>query len=128
METSSSTYQQLQTTMALSTSSQVYTEPMRTLLTLVNKLEVICELMVDFESMAENGFDFRQSVHFQGWIKYFERLFGPVFPTLVKEFWIHAQAYPKVIVSSVMGKKLMITEKLISQLIGYGLSYLNFFP
>lgn len=89
-------------------------------MTPVNKIEVLCELMVDFESMAENGFDFRQSVRFQGWIKYFECLVGPVFPTLVKEFWIHAQAYPTVIISSVMGKKLMITKKLISQLIGYG--------
>lgn len=106
--------------MASSTSSQVYKEPERTLLTLVNKLEVLCELMVDFESMVENGFDFRHSMHHQGWIKYFERLVGTVYPTLVKEFWIHAQAYPIVIISSVMGKKLMITEKLISHLIGYG--------
>lgn len=120
METSSSTYQQPMTTMATSTSSQIYKEPLRTLLTPVDKLEVLCELMVDFESMAENGFDFRHTVQFQGWTKYFERLVGPVFPILVKEFWIHAQAYPKVIVSSVMGKNIMITEKMISQLIGYG--------
>lgn len=118
MATSSSNYQQLMTTMATSTSSQIYKEPMRTLLTPVNKLEVLCELMVDFDSMAENGFDFRQIVRFQGWTKYFERLVGPVFPILVKEFWIHAQVYPKFILSSVMGKAIVITEKLICQLIG----------
>lgn len=114
-----SSSQQHQSTMSSASTSQTYIEPERTLLTLINKLEVFCELMVDFKSMADNGYDFRHTVRFQGWIKYFDRLVGPVFPTLVKEFWIHAQAYHKVIISSVMGKKLMIIEKLISQLIGY---------
>lgn len=36
----------------------------------------------------------------------------------MKEFWIHAQVYPKVILSSIMGKTIMITEDLIRRLIG----------
>lgn len=67
-----------------SSSSQNYTIPERTLLTPVDQLEVLCELMVDFKSLSENGYDFHRSVHFQGWEKYFDRLIGPVFPTLVK--------------------------------------------
>lgn len=102
-----------------SSSSQKYVELERTLFTPVDKLEVHCEMLVDFISLADNGFDIQNIVHFQGWVKYFDRLIGPVFPTLVKEFWIHASAYPKVIISSVMGTKLMITEDLIKQLIGY---------
>lgn len=102
-----------------SSSSQNYTALERTFFTPVDQLEVLCELMVDFRSLADNGYDFYRTIQFQGWEKYFDRLIGPVFPTLVKEFWIHATTYPTVIISSVMGKKLMITEKIISQLIGY---------
>lgn len=102
-----------------SSSSSKYVTLQRTMFTPVDDLEVLCEMLVDFKSLADNGFDFYNVVLFQGWEKYFDRLVGPVFPTLVKEFWIHASAYPKVIISSVMGKKLMITEKIIKQLIGY---------
>lgn len=106
MATSSSSYQQLASTFSGSTSSQMgnqsYKEPQRTLLTLFKQLEVLCESMVDFDSLAANGFDLRPTVNFQGWVKYFDRLIGPVFPHLVKEFWIHAHVYPKVILSSVL--------------------------
>lgn len=105
--------------MASESTSQTYTKLKRTLLTPINQPKVLCELMVDFKSLADNGYDFRHTIRFQGWNRYLYRLIGPVFPSLVKEFWIHAQAYPKVIISSVMGKKPMINEKLISQLIGY---------
>ena len=67
-----------------------YDEPTRTILTPVDSLEVLCELIVDFESMKEDGYDLTPDVEFQGWTKYFDRLIGPVFPKLVKEFWIHA--------------------------------------
>lgn len=102
-----------------SSSSQKYVALERTLFTPIDKLEVHCEILVDFRSLADNGFDFQDIVRFQGWEKYFDRLIGPVFPTLIKEFWIHASAYPKVVISSVMGTKFMITEQLIKQLIGY---------
>ena len=56
-----------------------YVEPTRTLLTPIDTLEVLCELIVDFESMKENGHDLTPDVEFQGWTKYFDRLIGPVF-------------------------------------------------
>ena len=49
-----------------------YVEPTRTLLTLIDSLEVLCELIVDFESMKENGYDLTPDVEFQGWTKYFD--------------------------------------------------------
>ena len=69
-----------------SSSSEQYEEPIRMLLTLVDNLEVLCELIVDFESLQENGFNLYEDVTAQGWNKYFDRLFGPTFPILVKEF------------------------------------------
>lgn len=73
MATSSSSYQQLASTMAESTSSQMghqsYHEPQRTFLTPIKQLEVLCEFMVDFDSLAANGFDLRPTVNFQGWVK-----------------------------------------------------------
>lgn len=96
-----------------SSSSQRYVALERTLFTPIDKLEVHCETFVNFDSLADNGFDFREIVKFQGWEKFFDRLLGPGFPTLVKEFWIHASVFPEVVVSSVMGKKYMVTEQLI---------------
>lgn len=72
---------------------------------------------MDFAILAENGFEFCPTLNFQGWVKYFDRLVGPIFPLLVNEFWIHAQVFPKVILSSVIGKTIMVTKKMISQLI-----------
>ena len=43
-----------------------YEEPIRTLLTPVDNLEVICELIIDFESLKENGFDLYEDVTTQG--------------------------------------------------------------
>lgn len=111
-----------------SSSSQKYVSLERTLFTPVEKLEVHCETFVNFDSSADNGFDFREIVKFQGWENFFDRLLGPVFPVLVKEFWIHASVYPKVVVSSVMGTKYMVTEQLIRQLIGYEHEDVDYLP
>ena len=73
-------------------SSEQYEEPYRTLLTPIKNLEVLSELIVDFNSLKENGFDLSEEVKAQGWEKYFDRLVGPTFPILVKEFWIHASS------------------------------------
>ena len=75
--------------------------------------------MVDFDNLKENGFDLLPAVEFQGWENFFDRLVGPIFPHLVKEFWIHAIASPKVILSFVMGKEISITENLIRKLLGF---------
>lgn len=66
--------------------SEQYVEPTRTMLTPINQLEVLCETMVDFRSLEENGFDLCPTVEFQGWTKFFDRLIDPVYPLLVKEF------------------------------------------
>ena len=75
-----------------SSSKEQYEKPIRMLLTPVDNLEVLCELIIDFESLKENGFDLYEEVKAQGWDKYFDRLVGPTFPILVKEFWIHASS------------------------------------
>ena len=67
-----------------SSSTEQYEEPIRTLLTPVNNLEVLCELIVDFESLQENGFNLYEDVTAQGWNKYFDPQLGPNFPILVK--------------------------------------------
>ena len=69
-----------------SSSTEQYEENIRTQLTSVDNLEVLCELIVDFESLQENGFNLYEDVTAQGWNRYFDRLLGPNFPILVKEF------------------------------------------
>ena len=61
-----------------------YEEPYRSLLTPIDNLEVLSELIVDFESLQENGFNLSKDVNAQGWNKYFDRLLGPTFLILVK--------------------------------------------
>ena len=75
-----------------SDSTEQYEEPYRTLLTPIKNLEVLSELIVYFNSLQENGFDLSEEVKAQGWERYFDRLVGPTFPILVKEFWIHASS------------------------------------
>ena len=99
-----------------SSNEERYIELSRTLLTPIDSLEVLCELIVDFVSMKENGYDLTSDVEFQGWGKYFDRLIGQVFPKLVKEFWIHATTSNHKVMSYVMGKKIIITEDLIGKL------------
>ena len=69
--------------------------------------------------MKENGHDLIPDVEFQGWMKYFDNLIGPVFPKLVKEFWIHATTSNHEVTSYVMGKKIIIIEDFIGKFIGY---------
>ncbi|CAI8614511.1 unnamed protein product [Vicia faba] len=100
-------------------SSEQYQVPFRTLLTPVKNLKVLSELIIDFGSLKENGFDLTEEVRAQKWERYFDRLVGPTFPMLVKEFWIHAKASTHLVTSFVMGKKIVITEDHIARLIGY---------
>lgn len=85
---------------------------------LPEKLTVLSELRVDFENMRANGFDLWEEVVFQGWEYYFARLHGPVYTHLVKDFWKQAEADNYYIVSHVLGKKVVITERNIAQLLG----------
>ena len=102
-----------------SSTTERYKEPSRTLLTPIDSLEVLCKLIIDFESMKENGYDLTPNMEFQGWTRYFNHLLGPVFPKLVKEFWIHSSTSNHQVTSYVMGKKIAISEDLIVRLIGH---------
>ena len=100
-----------------SSSTEQYEEPIRTLLTPVDNLEVLSELIIDFESLQENGFNLYEDVTAQGWNRCFDRLLGPTFPILVKEFCIHATSSNHQVTSYVMGKKIVRIEDLIGKLI-----------
>lgn len=94
--------------------------PKLTLHSPVNDLMVLYETIVDFNNLKENGFDFFETLELQGWKTFFERLTGPVYPVLVKQFWMHATAGKKTITSYVMNWKIVITEKSIAYLISHG--------
>lgn len=93
--------------------------PELTLHSPVNELTVLCETIMDFKNLKENGFDFTKTLNIQGWNKFFKRLTGPVYPMLVKQLWVHATVERETITSYVMNRKIVITEKLITDLIGH---------
>ncbi|KAI5402748.1 hypothetical protein KIW84_050378 [Lathyrus oleraceus] len=80
-------------------------------------LDVLCESLVDFENLRRNGVDLTEDLHKQGWETYFNRLYGPIYPLLVKEFWRCADADDQFIVSFVLGVKIVITEASIASLL-----------
>src|ERR1044072_9088430 len=80
-------------------------------------LSVLSELRVNFNNIASNGFDLREEMTFQGLENYFARLHGPVYEHLVKDFWKQADWDSYHVVSHV-GKRIIITEKTIAQLLG----------
>src|SRR4051812_45239117 len=82
------------------------------------ELEVLCETMVDFENLLEHDFKTKAAMLVQGWSNYFERLVGPVYPLLVKDFWTHATVTPTTIISFVLGHEVVVTEKMIRKLYG----------
>src|ERR1044072_4410636 len=83
-----------------------------------SKLQCLAEHRVDFDNLLQNGFDLREEVHSQGWEKFFTRMNGPVYEILVKEFWKQAECDHYHVVSHVLGKRIIITEKTIGQLLG----------
>ncbi|KAI5387002.1 hypothetical protein KIW84_073231 [Lathyrus oleraceus] len=92
-------------------------EPHINLATLFEGLEVLCESLVDFNNMKRNRVDLTEELRKQGWENYFQRLYGPVYPYLIKEFWRFADADDHFIVSYVLGVKIVITEKSIASLL-----------
>src|SRR4051812_19525139 len=78
-----------------------------------NELEVLCELMVDFDNIEEHLFHLKEDIIFQGWTSLFAEFCGPVYPDLVKEFWVHAVVAPKSILSFVHGKFVVVTEDIL---------------
>lgn len=73
--------------------------------------------MIVFENLKRNGFDLLSAIKIQGWEKYFDRLQGPVFFPLVREFWAHAKTSVFQVTSFDIGKKFVIIGKLITKLI-----------
>src|SRR3954468_18900000 len=71
------------------------------------------ELMVDFDSLEEHNFRLKEDIIFQGWASLFTEFCGPVYPDLVKEFWVHAIVAPKSILSFVHGKFVVVTENIL---------------
>ena len=58
----------------------------------------------------------------QGWENFFKRLHGPVYTTLVRDFWIHALSDEHYVISDVKGKRVVISEKSIVVLLGMKLN------
>lgn len=61
--------------------------------------------------MKRNGIDLTEELRKQGWENYFQRLYGPVYTYLVKEFWRFADSDDHYIMAYVMGVKIIINEK-----------------
>jgi hypothetical protein len=80
-------------------------------------LDVLCESLVDFDNLRRNGVDLTGELRQQGWENYFQRLYGPIYPLLVKEFWRFADADDNFIVSFVLGVKIVITVASIASLL-----------
>src|SRR4051812_19258435 len=69
--------------------------PQKTCLIPLDLLEVICELMLDFDDLEKHDVHLTKNMIFQGWGPLFYDLCGPVYPDLVKEFWVHTTVMPK---------------------------------
>ena len=89
----------------------------------MSNLEVLKECTVDPTSLLENRMSsILSDISAQKWEKYFEILSGPIFPTLVKEFWTNARVVQFesddcVILSVISGFPVMINTHIISQAI-----------
>jgi hypothetical protein len=92
-------------------------EPHIHLATAFEKLEVLCESLVDFENMKRNDIDLTEELRMQWWETYFQRLYGHVYTNLVKELWRFADSDDHYIVSYILGVKIVITEKSIASLL-----------
>src|SRR4051812_33805648 len=90
--------------------------PLKTCLLPTKELEVLCESAVDINNLKANGFQCDARIFEQGWSNYLDRLVGPIYPELVKDFWVHATVTPTAIISFVLGHEVIITEKLIRKL------------
>lgn len=67
-----------------------------------DKLEFLCESLVDFDNMKLNGVDLTEELKKHGWETYFQRLYGPIYTFLVKEFWRFTNCDDHYIVSYVL--------------------------
>ncbi|XP_050889948.1 uncharacterized protein LOC127095279 [Lathyrus oleraceus] len=55
-----------------------------------NQLAIIIEGLVDFEEMMNHDFDLQSVVSQNGWDNFFDMIYGPTYPNLIKDFWVNA--------------------------------------
>src|SRR4051812_13314763 len=116
MNTSSSSSSQAEVSSTHLVFSKHGYAPLKTCFIPTAEMEVLCESSVDFENMKAHGFTPDARILAQGWSNYLDRLVGPIYPALVKDFWAHATVTPTAIISFVLGHEVVITEKLIRKL------------
>src|SRR3954466_7833092 len=90
--------------------------PLKTCFIPTSEMEVLCESSVDFENLKVHGFKPDAKTMAQGWSNYLDRLVGPIYPALVKDFWVHTMVTPTAIISFMLGHEVVVTEKLIRKL------------
>src|ERR1044072_189223 len=83
-----------------------------------SNLLCLVEPRVDLDNLSQNGFNLNEEIHLQSWEKFFTMLNGPTYGALVKEFWKMAECDRHHIVSHDSGKRVIITEKTIGDLLG----------
>src|ERR1044072_8529011 len=81
-----------------------------------SNLLCLAEHQVDLVSLFLHDFNLYEDINFQDWEVFFLRLKGPTFESLVKEFWKMAEWDRHHIVSHVLGRRIIITEKTIGDL------------
>lgn len=86
-----------------------------------NQFVVIIEGLVDFEEMMAHGFDLESTVTQNGWDNFFDILYCPTYPKLIKEFQINASIWELNleygILSIVSGISITITPTFIANAI-----------
>ncbi|XP_057426027.1 uncharacterized protein LOC130719417 [Lotus japonicus] len=82
------------------------------------ELQVLVEWRFDLNNIAANGIDLRPEVQAQDWEGCFHRLPGPVYDKLVKEFLKHVDCDEYQVISYVLGKRIIITERSFAKLLG----------
>ncbi|XP_058725930.1 uncharacterized protein LOC131597240 [Vicia villosa] len=118
MTSSSNSQQKVSPSQQQQEQQQQQNVPQKNCLIPMDELKVLGEMMVDFENLDERDIHLKDNMIFQGWEAFLYRLCGPIFPELVKEFWVHASLMPKSFLSFVHGEEISITENLLKRLFG----------
>src|ERR1044072_9261211 len=82
-----------------------------------NNLLCLVEQRIDLVNLFLNDFSLYEDINFQEWEIFFSRLKGPTYPALVKKFWKTDECDRGHIVSHICGKRVIITEKTIGELL-----------
>lgn len=86
----------------------------------IDKMNVLGEILVDFENLRGNIYDLYDVLRTKQWKTYFDRLNRPIYPEIVKDFWVHAYVSDnRMICSKVSGQSICIIKEDISLLIGH---------